>query len=111
MAALFTAKVEAATQHLIDHVLVADCSADDLPTSSLNDSLEPGVAHDCADDCSLREFALREKVQAGNRHDVVTIDQLPRFVREQDTVGVAIMGDAEIGAMLPDLLANHPRVH
>ena len=47
--------------------------------------------------------------KAGNGHDVVPVDQRALFIAEQNAVGVAVVGDAQVGAMLPDLLAHERR--
>ena len=111
MPAFLAAEVVAALEHFIDDVLVADGGVDDLAAGGLHGGTQPGVAHDGGDERLLGERALREHVQGGHRHDVVTIQQCAGFIAEDDAVRVTVVGDAEVGAVFADLGAQCLRVH
>ncbi len=82
------------------------------PPAALMRGLEAGVAHDGGDEGVVRQaMPCLEHVQRGDGHDVVAVDQRAGFVAEQDAVGVAVVGDADVGAVFADLLAQHLRVH
>ena len=106
MPALLAAEVEAVAQHFINDLPVAHAGAHDVPARRGNGRIQPRVAHDGADQRLLRQRSLGEQVQPGNGHDVVPVDQRALLVAEQDAVGIAVVRDAQVGAMLPDFLAH-----
>ncbi|MFM1941937.1 MAG: hypothetical protein RI897_919 [Verrucomicrobiota bacterium] len=111
VSALFAAEVVIRLQHFIDDVLVADRGADDLSACFIDDSIESGVAHDCGNQGFFAKGSFPQHFQSTDGHDVVAIDELSGFIAEEDAIGVAVVGDAEVGAMFPDFLGHEAWVH
>src|SRR2546427_8991982 len=106
MAALLTAEVKAIAQHFIDYVFVAHRGAHYCSPGSLDGRIQTGVAHYGADESFLGQQTLPQQIQTRNSHDIVAIDKLAVLVTEQNAIGITIMSDAEVCAMLPNFLAN-----
>ena len=111
VAALLAAEVVAALEHLIDDVLVADAGVNRLAARRLHGGTEAGVAHDGGDERLLGERALRDHVQRGDGHDVVAVQKAAGLVAEDDAVGIAIVRDAEVGAVFANFGAEVLRMH
>ena len=111
VSALLASKIEAVLQHLIDHVLVADVRANDLSPGLSHRVDQSGVAHDRRDQGLLVERSLLHHVQRRDRHDIVAVDQIAVFVAQQHAIGVAIMGQSDIGAVLAHLGKQLFRMH
>ena len=111
MPALLAAEVVAVAQHFINDLPVADAGAHDPPACRGDGRLQPRVAHDRADQGFLRQLSLREQVQPSDGHDVVSVDQFALLVAEQEAVGIAVVRNAQVGAVLPDFLAHELGVH
>ena len=111
MPALLATKVEAAAQHFINHVLVADGGANDFSPGGFDRSLQAGVAHHGGHECFFYERFLREQVERGDGHDVIAINQPAGFIAEQHPVGVTVVRNADAGLVPDDLAAKILRMH
>ena len=100
VAALFAADVEIAFDHLLDHVTVADLRAENLAADLRERFLQAVIAHHRGHQRILRETALPDELARGDGHDLVAVDQFALFVAKEDTVRVAVVGDADLRAGL-----------
>ena len=111
MPTLLTAQVEAAAKHFVDDVLVAHRGVHDASARFLYHGVQAGVAHDGGDEGFVLKRAFGQHFQSANRHHVVAVNQVTGLVAEKHAVGVAIVRDAKVGAVLPDLPAHLLGVH
>ena len=58
-----------------------------------------------------RKVPCGQVFQGDDGQDVIAVDQLAALVAEEDAVGVAVVGEAEVGLVLADQLAKMFRVH
>jgi len=64
--------------------------------------IETEIAHHSGNERVLLQPAGAQKIDGGDRKNFVSIDNLAVFVAEQDAIGVAIVRDADIRAVLLD---------
>ena len=78
MARLLAAEREAALDHLLHHVLVADRGADHLDAAIAKRDLEPDVAHHRRDHRGARQPAAILEIDRRHQQDGVAVDDLAR---------------------------------
>ena len=103
MARLLAAQVVAAAAHLLDDVAIADLGADEVEPHLLESALQPEVAHHRRHDGPAAEGVAFGHVPGTEGEHGVAVDHLAAFRDEHDPVGVAVDGDAHVGAELPHL--------
>ena len=59
--------------------------------------VEAEIAHHRGDERAFRERPLLEEIERGDGHDVVAVHQFAVFVAEEHAIGVAVVGDPELG--------------
>ncbi len=111
VAALLAPQVEVLLAHGGQHVLIAHPGADGLAAGRGDGGLQPGVAHDGGRQCFFGQGAGGQLFQGENGHDVVAVNERALFVAQQDAVGVAVVGQADVGLVLADQAAEVLRVH
>ncbi len=100
MAGLLAAERVAVLLHRLQHVAVADAGLHDLDALGLHGQLEAQVGHHGADHGVLAELAGLAHGQGQHGEDLVAVDLLAGAVHGQAAVGVAVVRDAEVGAVL-----------
>ena len=83
----------------------------DASAGLMDGGVQTRVAHDGGDQGFFLQRSFGEHLQSANRHHIVAVNQLAGLVTEQHAVGIAVMGDAQVRAVFPDLLAHLLRVH
>src|SRR6267142_562771 len=111
MAALFAAEIEIVLEHSVDDIFVSNDAADDFPARPGDDRIKSGIAHDRAHKRFVSEFSLRQHLEGSNRHDVIPIQELARFIAKENSVSIAIVRNANIGAVFPNFLAHQIGMH
>ena len=107
---LLSAEGVAAGLHVLEHVAVTDpglAHGDALPLHGLEHA---EVAHDGGDEGVVRQRALLAHRDGEDRHDLVAVDRRPGVVDGEAAVGVAVVGDPEVGALLDDGGLQHAEV-
>ena len=66
-------------------------------------ALEAEIGHDGDDDAGLGEQTLLRPRRGDRRHHLVAVDEVAALVDDHHAVGVAVEGDADIGAHLAHL--------
>lgn len=97
---LLTAQREAVRLHLLQHVPVADRGLHQRDTGPLHGELEAEVGHDGGHDGVLPQRPGLPHAQRQDREDLVAVDLVARVVHGQAAVGVPVVGDTEVGAVL-----------
>ena len=90
--------------HGLQHVPVTHAGLDHGDPGAAHRQLEAQVAHHRGHDSVLRELALVAHGQREDRHDLVTVDDVALGIHRQAAVGVSVMGDPHVVAVLDDRL-------
>ncbi len=88
--------------HRLQDVAVADGRLDEVDALALHGDLEAQVRHHGADDGVLAQLPGLAHGEGQHREDLVAVDLLAGRVHGQAAVGVAVVRDAEVGAVLDD---------
>ena len=110
VAGIFTAEGVIVLAHALDDAAVADGGGLDLDAVVLHGFDQAEIAHDGGDERVVAEFSLLFQADGAEAEDAVAADDLAVGVGEDDAVGVAVEGDAEVGLVLADELAGGFRV-
>ena len=97
-------------EHALQNVAVAHGGLDHLKALLLHCDGETQVTHDGRDDLGVGELAASSKVGAADSQDVVAIDLVALTVHEQHAIGVAVVGQADIGVGAQHELAQGLKV-
>ena len=106
MARLLAADVIAVPPHMLDHIAVAHPGADQRQFLGVKIAFEPEVRHDRGHKSAAFKFAALGPGGSDQRHELVAIDHLSLVVGDDDAVGVAVQGYADVGAQFLDLGAH-----
>ena len=87
--------------HPLEDVLVADRRADDLAAGGLDRALQPAVRQDRHDEAAGQCVSL-EPLEGEDAEDLVAVDDATRPIDRDQPVGVAVEGEADVGAALDD---------
>ncbi len=110
MSGLFSTEIEPALPHCVHDVAVADVAAQQLTAIRFDRALEAEVAHDRSDEGASPKALGAKHARRAQCHDHVAVDLIAFLVDHDDAVGVAVEGDAEVGAALSDLFGAGLRV-
>ena len=99
---LLAAERVAVLLHRLQDVAVADRGRDELDALALHGQLEAEVGHDGRDNGVLAQGAVLPHRQGEYGEDLVPVDLGARVVDGQAAVGVTVVRDAEVGAVLDD---------
>ncbi len=105
VAGLLTADRPLTAQQLLDHAAIADLGRRDLDPGLLHRLVEAVVGHH-RDRGAAGELADLLQVQGGDRDDLVAVDLAALGVDGEDPVAVAVVGEAELGALAADDLGD-----
>lgn len=94
----------AAAKHFFEHVTVADRSAGKRDAFASQNSLEAEIGHGSGDDAISLELILGFEMTRGGKENAVAVDDCSGFADEEGAVGIAVKGDAELGAFRDDPL-------
>jgi hypothetical protein len=97
VAGLFTAEVVIAFEHFFDDVFIADGDADDAASELGEGFIEAEVGHDGGDEGVVVEAIPLEEVDSEDGEDFVAIEEVAIFIAEEDAVGIAVVGEADVG--------------
>ena len=84
--------------HHLKHITVADLGAEQLEPLPGEIAFEPEIGHHRRGHAAAAQLAARRQLAADQRHELVAIDGLALLVDDDQPVGVAIEGDADVGA-------------
>ncbi len=110
MAGLLAAEGVAVLLHRLEHVPVADAGLHDLDALALHGQLEAEVGHHGADDGVAAQLAGLAHGQRQHGEDLVAVDLRAGAVDREAAVRVAVVRDAEVGAVLDHGLLEEPQV-
>ncbi len=102
MARLLAAQRDAALDHLLHHVLVADRTPHEADTRLAARDLEADVAHHGRHDRVAAQPTLALQLARTHQQDGVAVDDLAAVVHEDGAVAVAIEGHAHVAAAFDD---------
>ena len=102
MAGLLAAKVVAVLAHGLEDVTVAHSSTAQGNTVLAQVQFQTQAAHHGCDESVLCELTFALSGNSQDSHDLVAVYQVALFVNCLATVGVAVVGDAEVRAVLND---------
>ncbi len=94
----------------LDDVAVADRGGEDLDAGAAHGFVQAEVAHHGAGHPVAAEFSLLVERQGGEGENAVAGNWRAGGVGENHAVGIAVEGDAEVGAVLADQIAGGLRV-
>ena len=98
MTALFAAEIQISRNHFFDHVTIAHFRANDFAAACSKRFVETEVAHDRCDQRVVAELIRFQKVERGDRENLVAIDDLAIFIAKKDAIGIAVVSDSDISA-------------
>ena len=110
VAGLFAADDGAVREHTLKNVAIAHGGLNHFEALLLHSDGEAKVAHDGRDDLGVGEFAAGGEVRTADSQDVVTVDLVVLAVHEQHAIGVAVVGQADIGVGAQHELAQGLKV-
>ena len=97
MAGLLAADDGTVLEHALKNIAVAHSGLDHLKALLLHGNGEAQVAHNGRDDLGVGELAASSQVGAADSKNVVAIDLVALAVHEQHAIGVAVVGQADVG--------------
>ena len=98
MAALLAAEAGPRHLHPLEDVLVADGRPHELPADAGEGRLEAAVREDGDDEDPAREGVAAQPVEGAQPEELVAVDDAAAAVDDDEPVGVAVEGEAEVGA-------------
>ena len=104
MAALLAADAVAGLDHVFIDVLIADLGLFILDADAVQRLVEAEVRHDRGDDLVVQELAAFLHIEAVDVQNVVAGDDVALFIHAQAAVRVAVIGKADVQALLHDEL-------
>ena len=107
MAGLFAAQRVPAGAQLLEHVAVADAGGADLDARRAHRQVQAEVAHHGGHQGVGHELTRLLHGQRHDHHDRVAVDDVAVGVDREAAVGVAVMRQAEIGAVGHHGLLQH----
>ena len=93
----------------LQHVPIADVGGDHVDARLAHRQVEAEVRHRRDDDRVVAERTAFEHVDRADRDDVVAVDDRAVMVDGDQPVGVAVEGDAQIGAVVAHRVAERLR--
>ena len=102
MSGLLAAEGETALVHALQHVPVADGGLFDTDAVIGHRAMQAEVAHDGGDEGIVGELTAVFERDGEDRHDLIAVDDLAGSVHGKAPVGVAVVRDAEVGAVRDD---------
>ena len=97
-------------EHALKNIAVAHGGLDHLEALLLHCDGEAQVAHNGRDDLGIGELAASGQVGAADGKNVVAIDLVALAVHEQHAIGVAVVGQADVGVGSQHELAQGQQV-
>ncbi len=102
MSGLLATEAELARSQLFQHISVADTGGANLDPGRAHGQVQPEVAHHGRDQGVAGQLAGFLHRQRQDHHDGVAVDDLAGGVDRQAAIGVAVVGQSEVGAVLED---------
>ncbi len=99
MAALLTAEGQTPGAYGIEDVAVAHRGRDDLDAGVSHRVVKAQIAHDGDDNRVVAQSAGSTHGQRADREDLIAVDDLPAGIDGQAPVGVAVVGNAQVGPL------------
>ena len=99
MAALFAAQGIPAGAHGLDDITVAHARLHGLYAAPMEGLVKPKIAHDGRDQGVFSQQPSRLVIHGEHGHGGVAVDDAAEFVDEDEAIGVAVEGDADVGAV------------
>ena len=96
MPAGFATEVVAALEHGVDDVLVTDIGTDECAARFGDGGLKAAICHYGADQGVVAKSTIFQQIQRADGEDIIAIDKLTVLIAKQDTVSVAVMGNANL---------------
>src|SRR3984893_13042179 len=110
MARGFAADIETVGAHVVEHVAIADRSAREGNSHLVEITLETKVGHHCCDDAAYGQPSLLFPALRDHCEELIPIDHAPTLIDHEDTVGITIERNTDIGPHLLDLQAKGRRL-
>ncbi len=104
VAGLFAADDVAAAEHFFENVAVADGGASERNAFAGQRAFEAEIGHGSGDHAIPFELVLRFEVTRDGKENAIAVDDFAGFANEEGSVGIAIEGDTELGALGDDAL-------
>ena len=101
MTGLLATQAVAARVHRLEDRPVADDGLHDVDTPLLHPDPETEVGHHRHDHRVVVEVATLVEIDGAHRDELVAVEERPRRVDGQDTVGVTVERETDVGAMHP----------
>ena len=98
MPGLLAAQITPGLAHLLTHIAVTDSGAQQAKPARRQEALKPHIGHDSGDHGAAGQAGLRMPRMGDQRQDLVAINHLPGLIHQHHTIGIAIQGNAQIGA-------------
>src|SRR5664279_2181892 len=95
--------------HMFEHIAVADGGARERKTNPFKIAFEAEVRHHRGDDAWPRQAVVVFPALRDRRNQLVAIDKLSGFIDDDHPVGIAVEGDADIGAHFSDFFDKRSR--
>ena len=105
---LFATDVEAVLAHVIDDVAIPDLGPLQGQVEIGEEAFEPQVGHHRGDDAAADQFVVGRPLTRHQGHDLIAIDERALFIGNNHPIGIAVEGDADVGAVGDDLAAHGP---
>src|SRR6516162_3846598 len=102
--------IVAVLAHMLEHIAVADRGARERKADAVEIALEAEVRHHGGDDAGLGEVAIVLEARRDDGQELVAVDDAAALICDDDAIGVAVEGDADVGAHLLDLGAQGGRL-
>ena len=99
---LLAAQRVAAGVHALEHVAVAHCGLQHLDAVFAHGAVQAEIADHRGDQCAVSQHAALMHRGREDRHDPVAVDSVAIRIDRQAAVGVAVVGDAHVGAETHD---------
>ena len=95
---LLAARVATTGPHHFQHIAIAHLGTEQLKPLALEEAFQPQVRHHRGDDPTAAQLPCPCPLAADQRHDLIAVHCRPGFVDDDQPVGVAIQGNADIRA-------------
>src|SRR5262249_51718944 len=92
--------------HVLDHIAVTNRSALERQSEILQIAFHAEVRHDGRHHAAAVQARAFVPAFGDHAHDLVAIDDAALFIDDDHAVGVAVEGDADVGAHFPDLVTQ-----
>src|SRR4030042_5146195 len=102
VARLFPSQVILTSNHLLNDITIAYLRSDHLSTGLFKGFIQADIAHHRCDHGTFLKTILRQKMEAADSKDFITVHEATPAIDKDDSIRIPIQGNSNIGSFFED---------